>query len=405
VVLHHGEYASTTHMLEKSARNLATSAVHVLEPNAQPSWLQPATRATGLWLAKKFPAEPDPFVFMAMPRRAQLEMLMGRTEPDADIVGCGLLAAGLFAAGLLAGFTTRAQPGAAQVRVWGVGVLVYLVTQHALVQWHPWAFRFMVLASPWMAAIGIWGVARLRRVGRLVVLGLAMTIAAQVFVALQWRTKQAAWQALVNPDASGSYFSYSRWRAWARTLDHPSDPLRLAFPINQPLASFYRLAPPRTIRLERLATHDEATAEQAVGSAPGWIVVPLERFMGQEGRVMGRTNLLNAAAYRALLPGERPQPLLYGNRQIPKDDLVRQELVIRTWADAPVRLELVNSGPTEIRGRVRSPTGERSAVVPAHGRVVVEVPVPPEVIALVTVDFRRAAFASGEGVPLAQLMP
>lgn len=406
VVLHHGEFPSAAHFPEKTILNLGTSAAQALEPNAQPLWLQESARAAGEWLAGKFPAEPDPYVFIGQSRRAQLESVMRLPEPDADVVTCGLLAIALFAGGVIASIFLQRTPAATQVLVWSAGVAAYLATQHGLVQWHRWSFRFLVLVAPWMGVVGAWAVSRLPGKFRVAAWTALVVSSLQVFAVVQMQTSQAVWQALMNPTRSGSYFYYSNWRAWAQRLDQPAAPLRLAFPINQPLASFYRLNPPRVAIIERLSDLDAPTAEAAVTSRSGWLLVPLEHFMGREGRVMGRVGLFNLAAYRALAPGEKPEALLYGSRLIPVDKILRHELVVRTWTDVPVRLELTNPGRSAWRFQLRTPTAERIATVPAGGRLVIEAPVPADVIALITVDFSPPdAGAASERAPGVRLIP
>jgi hypothetical protein len=407
VILHHGEFALPAHYPEKLARNLGTSAVQLLEPTAQPLWLQGFSRAVGEKLTARLPAEADPYVFIGQSRRDQVERVMQLTESDADVVTCGILGVGFFFVGLLlAVVTSRRDAVARQMLVWGGGVIGYLLVQHALVQWHHWAFRFMVLVAPWVAVIGAWAVGVLPRKLRVGVWVVLLVSAAEVFAVVQWRTSQAAWQALTNPGRSASYHVYRHWRAWAGQLDQPGEPLRLAFPIDRALASFYRLAPSRPVELERLSALQATTAEAAVGSAPGWLVVPLEQFMGREGRVMGRTRLADLAAYRALRPGERPQPLLYRHRLLPTENGVRRELLVRTWSDVPVRVELFNPGTSACRFELRTPAGQVTEVVPAGARLVVEAPVPADVLTVMTIDFPKPEpDAVAPGVPLVRLVP
>jgi hypothetical protein len=407
VVLHHGEFSFPAHYAQKAVWNLGTSAVQGLEPTAQPLWLQSLSRRLGQKLAARLPATADAYVFIGQSRRDQVERVMRLTAPDADVVTCGVLAAGLFVVGMLLAGGGRKRPSAVQVLVWGGGVIGYLLVQHALVQWHHWAFRFMVLAAPWVAVVGAWGVNCLPGKLRLGVWTVLLVSAAEVFFVMQGRTGQAAWLAVTHPERSASYYIYSHNRAWAGQLDLPDEPLRLAFPINRALASFYRPAPPRPAELERLSTLDAATAEAAVGAAPGWLLVPLEHFMGREGRVMGRAALsLNLAAYRALRPGEPPQPLLYGHQLLTEGANFRRELLLRTWSDAPVRLELFNPGAVECRFELRAPGGGATGVVPAGARLVVDAPVPADVLAVVTVDFPKPApEATAPGSLLIRLMP
>lgn len=391
VVLHHGDFASPAHYAEKLALNLRSSAVQVFEPNGQPFWLQNPARMAGEKLTARLPAKADPYVFMGQPRREQLEKVMRLEEPDADVMACGILSAVFFFTGLmLAAIRWNREAAASQVLVWSGGVVGYLLVQHALVQWHHWAFRFMVLAAPWIGAVGAWGVSRFPGKLRLAAWVVLVVSALDVFVVVQWRASQAAWQALTHPERSASYYYYHHWRAWVERLDQPAESLRLAFPINSPLASFYRLASPRRIIVERLSSLPGRTAEAALGTFPGWLVVPLDQFMGREGRVMGRTALLNLAAYRRLLPGEQPRPLLYGNKLIDQGGTLRREVLLRTWSDAPVRLELFNPGTVARRFVLRTPTGGVTDTLPPGARRVWEVPVPADILAAVTIDFPKS---------------
>ncbi len=404
VVLHHGEFASPAHYAEKAARNLGTSAVQLLEPTAQPFWLQDFSRAAGERLTRRMPAEADAYVFIGQSRREQLERVMQLAAPDADVVTCGIIGVGLFLGGLLLAAVVRNRAGAAQILVWGAGVLVYLVVQHALVQWHHWAFRFMVVAAPWVAVTGAWGLGVLPRKLRVAAWVVVLVSAAEVFVMVQARAGQAAWPALTQPGRSASYFYYRNWRTWAGQLDQPDAPLRLAFPIDHALASFFRLDPPRALVIERLSDIRDLTAEAAVGSAPGWLVVPLEQFMGREGRVMGRTGLFNLAAYRKLQPGEKPQPLLYGYRARKLGEMLRDELLLRAWADAPVRLEFFNPRSTACRFELRTPTATLTQEVPAGERRVLEVPLRADIAAWVTIEYAPVTLES-EGNLRVRLLP
>ncbi len=407
VVLHHGDFHSPAQYAEKLALNLHSSAVQLLEPNAQPFWFRDSSRAAGEKLTAGLSPEADPYVFIGQSRRTQLERVMQLTEPDADVVTCGVLSVVFFFAGLaLAVAQCNRVAAAPQVLAWGAGVIGYLLVQHALVQWHHWAFRFMVLAAPWIGVVGAWGVGCLPRKLRVAAWAVLIISAVDVFGFVQWRTSQAAWQALTQPGRSSSYYYYSHWRAWAGQLDQPAEPLRLAFPIDHALASFFRLSPPRPVVLERLSEIQGKTAEAALGSSAGWLVVPLEQFMGREGRVMGRTGLFDLAAYRTLQAGERPHPLLYRNRLIEAGESLRRELLVRTWTDAAVRFELVNQGDAVCRFVLRTPTGGVTDVMLPGARRILEVPVPANILSLVTIDFTKPApGAANQGTLVIRLVP
>lgn len=117
--------------------------------------------------------------------------------------------------------------------------------------------------------------------------------------------------------------------------------------------------------------------------------------MGREGRVMGRTGLFNLAAYRKLQPGEQPQPLLYGYRARKLGDMLRDELLLRTWVDVPVRLEFFNPRSTACRFELCTPTATLTEEVPAGARLMLEVPMPVDIPAWVTIDYAPGAPESG----------
>jgi hypothetical protein len=395
VVLHHGSADSVSAYVEKLSLNLATSAVQAFEPTAQPFWLQPASRAVGDRLTRRFSADADPYVFIGQSRRDQLERVMKLTEPDADVVTIGLLNLALGAFGVLMAALAYRRPGAAQILVWAAGIAVYLVTQHALVQWHHWAFRFTVLAAPWLAVVGAWGVAQLPTRGQLVAWTILLLSAADVFASVQLRANQAAWQAWTRPERAFSHYTYTHWRDWAAALDESTRPLRVALPIDRPLAAFFRNADPRQVELVSLSALAAPTAEAAAGDA--WLVVPLEQFMGREGRVQGRTNpAFGLAAYRALRPGEAPRPLVYRQTTTDAAGRRRWDWVVRRWPEAPVRLELFNPGVAPCTVEVRAPLGTRTVTVPAGDRAEVEALVPADVLAGVTLEFAPPVDASGQ---------
>ncbi|HEX7631432.1 MAG TPA: hypothetical protein VF388_04810, partial [Lacunisphaera sp.] len=222
--------------------------------------------------------------------------------------------------------------------------------------------------------------------------------AVQVFLGVQLRANQAAWQAWTRPERASSYYEYSHWRSWFAELDHPEEPARVAFPIDRPLAAFFRGAPSRQIELRQLSTLTAPTAEAAAGA--GWLVVPLDRFQGQEGHVLGRTNpAFGLAAYRALEPGESPRALLYRQQVTDLGERRRCELLVRTWRDAPLRLEMFNPGVTESRCEIRTARGAITDTIAAGARRMIEVPL-PEGLAPVSLEFSPPRTADGQRLNL-----
>jgi hypothetical protein len=406
VVLHHGSFDSAGHHATKLISNLGSSGVQLFEPTSQPFWLQDWSQSAGFRLAARLPEQADPYVFLGRPRREQVEQVLRLTRPDADVITCGLLAAALFIGGMLLAAVRPHRAGAAQIAVWGAGVAAYLLTQHALVQWHHWAFRFMVLAAPWAGVMGAWTLGALPRKLQVAAWAVVLVSSLQVFAMVQWQTGQSGWMAAMQPGRSASYFFFNHWRTWAGRLDDAREPLRLAFPINRAVAAFYRLDPARHVTMERLSALKGDTAEEATAMAPGWLVVPLDHFLGREGRVMGRVGPVDAIAFRQLRPGEQPRPLLYTNKLVEHGGGWRRELMMRTWPAVPVRLELFNPAPGEIRFTVRTPTGQLTDMLPAGARRTWEIPVPADVLSIVTVDFPKGEEPVQDGnVVMVQLVP
>ena len=99
-------------------------------------------------------------------------------------------------------------------------------------------------------------------------------------------------------------------------------------------------------------------------------------------------------------------PLLYRSGLSEVEGRPRRELWLRTWSDVPVRLEFFNPGAKDCRLELRTPLAGRVEMVPAGARLVLEVPVPADVLALVTVDFPKpVSGAPDQALPLVRLVP
>jgi hypothetical protein len=415
VHLHHGGPLTVSSHIEKLIMNLETSAIQLCDPTAQPLWLQDISKKAGLFLARFEPAKDDRFLFLhTATRRDLIEYVIAQTEPDADVVSCGLIAALLFSVGAVVGsFYFRSREDAKQILVWSLGVVVYLLVQHALVQWHQWAFRFMVLVAPWMAVIGVWGVAHLPRK---IQLGLWVMIVAsqlQVFIAIQCLTNQDAWQAVSRPDRALGHFVYSHWRQWAHQLDDTDKPLRLAFPINHIISAFYRMYPERKVRLEKFSELNTATAEKAVEENDDWLLVPINRFKGREGRVYGRTWLFNGeadalygvAAFRKLAATESPIPLVYRSTRIRTSNGFERHLTIKGWS-TPLKVRVTNNAAHAWRVVARAGSNVQEGSVPVRGSLVLALPINVQEMNDLTVQFEGLSLDSNEmDFPGIELLP
>lgn len=395
VRLHHGEPGlGFTNRTKKLWLNLRSSAVQLFDPHAQPAGLRSPARAAGLALLPD--AADDPYEFEQFNRRQALAAVMGYPSPDVDVLSCGVLAVGAFL--LAAGTLLVRRPVTAGRRLVLAGALVvigYVLCEHAVVQWHVWAFRFMVLVAPWWAvtvAAGLEASPRRLRVAGWVVL---LAASGSVFWHVTTRTPQAGWLALARPEGAPARIIPQAWRDWSRTLGPAGSPLRVALEHNRPLAAFLRQLPPRTVRLMRPPADPSITAEAMTAGQPGWLLVPLQRFIGREGRVQVRTWInpgpegddCSLAAYRSLAPGENPFPVLYRNQRTDAAGNIRRSLLVRTWDSGPVGLQFFNPRPEACRWLVITPTQEYRGEVAAGGTAETELPLPADALTELLVLF------------------
>ena len=286
VLQQHGGPLSLAEHRRKLYLNLLTTAAQLFEPNAQPPGWGAASRQVAEMLAARLPTG-DRFSFDELDRRTNVEKVLRLPAPDADVVSCGLLSVILLAAGLASALIRRREKDASLVLVWGGGVGLFVLCLYALLQWHPYSFRFWALVAPWMAVVAGWGLESLPRLARVagwgvVAIGTAVTC---------WNgtvhTYQAGWPAVTSPGRGLGYAVFSQVRQWGQTLDPFDETLQVALPVNQPLAAFLRTGDARRIELRRLSQLP-ATAELAVQDSSGWLVVPAQHFSGREGRVEKR---------------------------------------------------------------------------------------------------------------------
>lgn len=300
--------------VNKTALNLKSSAIQSLEPHSQmPGVDRLAAMAAGEWVASL--PETDPFTFENANRREVLTSLLARRTPDADATAFGLLASVLVVLGWLTALGTGfRRAGAAEVRVLGAGVAGFLVFFHAMQQWHPYGFRYFILAAPWMGIVVAWWLAGLGTRLRAIGWGVALLSAACVGGHTLARTHNAGWPAAVRPEGSMYSYIFGAWRGWLDGLGGAGQSLQVALPFNRELAPFYRREGPRTaVKLVELKSLSGLSAEQAVaGLAGGWLITTPGQFADNEGKVVriawlfrgDAGSVYSLVAYRALHAGE-----------------------------------------------------------------------------------------------------
>ncbi len=395
VALHHGPALDLAHRYDKLCINLKTSSVQLFDPTAQPAWFSGILGDIGRKILPSLPDQDDPYLFLhSFPRRILGEGMLQQTEPDADIISCGMLAVILFVAGTGLAIWRRRCEVDGQIVIWSAGVVGYVLVQHALVQWHQWAFRFAVLVAPWMAVAGAWALNGLHGYWRRILWVVAIVSSLEVAVRVQLQTRQAAWQAFIHPPSGLPQVIYSHWRGWAEDFDSEGVPLRLALPINYPLAAFYRMNAGRTVQMEKMSELNQPSAEAALGQKDSWLVVPSLRFMGREGNVAARTwlwagennSIHSLAAYRPLREGETSPPVMYRNVREPMADGVKRNLLVRSWNEA-VKIRLHNPGKLPWRYEAQTSSGKTSGLLAPNDETTVTLRVSKEYISEVEFEF------------------
>lgn len=396
VVWHHGKTPDLRGSEEKLRLNLTTSFAQLCEPNSQPPWWRSATRAMGAAVIRRLP-EQDPYAFDDLNRRANLEKIYAVAAPDADVASTGVLLPGLGLVAVIAAWRRRKSPDGERALVWAAGVTAFVLFMHWRVQWHPYLFRFVVLVAPWLAVLVAWWLGTLPRFLRVAAWTVVAAASVHGFGAALFDTYQSGWPAVTRPAQSVGFHLYQNWRNWSAGLDRPAEPLRPALPMNLPLAAFYRQQSLRPVAPLRLSTLTAERAVDAVHAGEGWLIVPAAKFTGREGPVMGRTWLyegdghhaFSLAAYRTLGAGEQPVPLLYRNRLVGTDTALRRELLVRTWGSEPVQLELINRGGTATQFTLGTPLGGTTEMLPPGARRRLEVPLPADIVSLITVEYPK----------------
>ncbi len=399
VAMHHGvSDLGWAARAEKLWINLRSSAVQLFDPHAQPVGLRSVAKTTGLRLAEGLPdrAATAPFTFQQMDRRAGLEEVLNLPNPNPDMLAVGVLPvlAFLLAVAVL-GLGQRTGKGNALVLAGAWAVAVYVLAQHAIVQWHVWELRLMTLTAPWWAVTVAAGLEASPRRWRLLGWSIMFMSGLSVLWHVSMRTPQAGWQALANPQGAPSSLVESSWRRWSHELAPRGASMVLALEANRPIAAFLRQFPERRVTLRDVMAND-LTVERMVAGQDGWLVTPLSQFRGREGAVYARTWInpslsgdgYGVAAYRSLAPGESAVPVLYRNRRADTDTHAGRNLLVRTWGARAVQLAFSNPRSEACHWLVVTAAREYRGVLAAGGAATQEIALPADALAELVVLFR-----------------
>jgi len=397
VTWHHGPTPGWRGSLDKLQLNLSSALAQLCEPNSQPLWWRDPVQRAGAALIRRLP-EKDPYAFDDLNRRANLEKVYAVAAPDADVASTGVA---LPLLGLLAGITAlaaRQRAGRELALAWMVAIAGFVLFMHWRVQWHPYQFRFLVLASPWLAVLVVWGLVQWPRPWQVAVGTLLAAVTVHGLGAAWFDTYQSGWPAYARSGQSLGAHVYQEWRGWSAALDQPETSLRPALPMNLPLAAFFRQPSGRRVELTSLQGITADKAEDAIHGEGGWLIVPAAKFLGREGSVMTRVwlqdgeerNAFSLAAYRTLRPGEHPVPALYRNRIVVTADGIRRELLVKSWAREAVGLQLFNPGESTMRCTLQTPRGNDTREIAPGQRLRWEVALTADAVSPVILQWPKA---------------
>lgn len=408
---HHQGFDSISGQLHKVEWNLASGVAQNFEPQSQPLGLRGLSRAAGMAIVRRLPAD-DRYTLHDLDRRTVLEAILKRDEPDADATSFGTVNLLLFAGGSLLALGVWWRGRRSVALVWSTGVVLFLLFFYVMQQWHPFGFRYFVLVAPWVAIVSAWGIEQLGRPWRTGLWAVVLAASLDVGWRVTMHTGQAGWQSVVRPERHVGYFVESGWRAWSAQLDHPADPYRLALAEERPIAAFYRQSPRRSVVFE--PDPGLGTAEELLAGKKGWLIAPAERFVGREGRVAARVWLFDGneaspyslAAYRSLDAGETPEPIFYRQRRTVAGNAVLFDLIVKTFDERPIRLAFANPGHRPRAYSWSTPLAAGKGVLDGGTKVVLSLPLSTAVVGQVRILFDAPRMAETEAdLPTMERVP
>lgn len=311
VVMHH--HTEGGRWIEKTQLNLTSFLIQNLEPHSQMPGVSVLTREIAKQVIPLLPKQ-DPFTFEGISRQAVLNGLIDRKSPDADGTTFGVPVMLLFGLGAVASVAWRRR-GAGEIRVVCLGIVSYFVFFHAMQLWHPYGYRYFILASPWIAIIGAWFLEGIRHPVRILVWGGVLISSASTAISTLYTCHNAGRGAAFYPRQSMFSYVHLTWSEWLSELPRAGDTIYVALPFNRPLAPFYRRENSPLVELVELGGLTGLTAEQAVSDLQGaWLITSPRNFLGNEGNVVRYEWLFRGdpnspysiVAYRTVAPRVAP---------------------------------------------------------------------------------------------------
>jgi hypothetical protein len=397
----HRKADSLIELAQKILWNSQATLAQNFEPNSQPHGLHNASFTIASALAESLP-DYDKFSLTGLNRRTTLQRIFARREPDSDVTSFGVVSLFLFSAGCLIAVIKRRQRGRGLVLAWSGGVIVFFVFFEIMQQWHPYAFRYFVLVAPWVAVVAAWALEQLPRWWRLAGWTLVLVSAFDVAWSITTRTSQAGWHALMKPEHSQGYFVEENWREWSQRLDRPDTPLVVALAEERPLSSFYRQHINRPVQLKFQPVPGRGTAEQFIGTSPGWVIVPAASFIGKEGEVAAsvwlyngdETNPFSVAAYRRLGSGEQARPVVYRHKRARNGKEIVDDLSIKTWKAQTVHFVVKNYSNQNRHCRIMTPLETKEQMIYGETITAISFALPTDRISSVKFIFSGAQSSS-----------
>lgn len=383
----------------KIAANLPAMLLQLFDPASQPLPLGKWLRDPALLLAEKLD-DSEALTWMNYRRQSTLRAIFQRERPDADVTSFGILPVLSFLAAAAIALR-RASPHRHVILAFIIGLGAAYLFFAGMQRWHPFGYRYMVLAAPWFAVCMAWGLENAGRRPRHWGWATMLLAALTVFTQLNLTAYQTGWTAIVKPQHISTYSHMLSWAKWSAGLVSEGTPLAVALPYNRPLAAFFRQPDTRPIKL--LQESDEATAELAARQFGGWIIVPAAQYLGREGSVLGRTWLdagdetspFSLAAYRLLRENEPVNTILYRCRADRLANGRRWSLLIRPPSSGLCQIVITNPGPETVRLTATTPSAQNQWTAVAGQNLLAPVALATgqvsEVVLLLTGDAESAS--------------